>query len=120
MESAMPSKDRARSPIWSRDLDWTRTEKSPRAAASVARVSRLTLRAIEPTRTNAIVSATAYTKRTIAADHEESDAEGAADLVHALREELADDDLRRGDRREDRDVLPSLAFSATALRAVSR
>ena len=38
------------------------------------------------------------------ADHEESDAEGAADLVHALREELADDGLRRGDRREDRDV----------------
>ena len=58
MLSAMPSKERARSPIWSRDFEWTRTEKSPRATARVARVSRLTLRAIEPASTNAIVSAT--------------------------------------------------------------
>ena len=58
MDSAIASKERVRSPIWSRDLERMRTEKSPRATAWVARVSRLTLRAIEPTRTNAMTSAT--------------------------------------------------------------
>jgi hypothetical protein len=53
----MPSNERARSPIWSRDLECTRTEKSPRATACVARVSRLTFLAIDPTSTNAIASA---------------------------------------------------------------
>ncbi len=67
MLSAMPSKERARSPIWSRDFEPTRTEKSPRATACVARVSRLTLRVIEPTSTRAIVSAIRYTSRSIAA-----------------------------------------------------
>ena len=35
MLSAMPSKERARSPIWSRDFESTRTEKSPAAIARV-------------------------------------------------------------------------------------
>ena len=58
IEPAMPSKERARSPIWSRDRDCTRTEKSPRAMARLARVSRLTFRAMEPTRMKAMARAT--------------------------------------------------------------
>jgi hypothetical protein len=57
IDAAIASKERVRSPIWSRDLDAMRTEKSPRATACVARVSLFTLRAIDPARTNAIARA---------------------------------------------------------------
>jgi hypothetical protein len=92
MFSAMPSKDRARSPIWSRDFEPTRTEKSPRATACVARVSRLTLRVIEPTSTRAIVTAIRYTSRSIAAMATKTIQKTFA-APATLVEELVGDDL---------------------------
>jgi hypothetical protein len=44
IESAIPSKERARSPIWSRDLVLTRTEKSLRARRFSARLLGLCVR----------------------------------------------------------------------------
>ena len=91
IEAAIPSNDRARSPIWSRDVEFTRTVKSPAATARVARVRRLTLRAIEPTRTKATARATAYTRSTIAARPSTATRKTVPISVDALREELAEE-----------------------------
>jgi nucleoside-diphosphate-sugar epimerase len=40
MDSAMPSKERVRSPIWSRDFERTRTEKSPAAICRKVAMAR--------------------------------------------------------------------------------
>ena len=84
----MPSKERARSPIWSRDFDWIRTEKSPRATAPAARVSRLTLRASDPTSDERDRQGDEVHDEEDSGDRHERDPEGPVNVGDALREEL--------------------------------